>query len=189
MSTLSLNYILAISGGVVVFVAMMIVAFYLMFRHLSSIDLTPLPRKIRATYEHFQNRPERWKKEVKDGHTPYWWLFLTPGSTKWKNMQSLFNRLGGKSLKIKKAFAIYNRTLLQNFINARKIMADRFEHQSSIFSTQKWKTDKNPKVVELRTSLMSRYEQLQSTFEWNKKTGKHKDVPIIPVRFVALVAL
>jgi len=93
----------------------------------------------------------------------------------YKRLKDLMrSHLDGYKLHIHTAFAIYNKTLLTNFVNAQKILLSRRSSAPAIWIKKNWQT--KPNSVE-RKRVYEHYLSLCAKCSWNEKL----ELPIIPV--------
>jgi len=168
-----------IIGGVIgAFAAILLIiavaALFLLSK--KKLDLKSLPPDVRWQYERFQENPKYWET-VHSAGEPYYRKQLVQHSDEWTVMSDLFYGFFDTSHKIAihEAYAIYNSTLLSNFINSRKIMTARVVNRPDIFQKQDWRKKKNASSRErVVDKLQSRLDQCNYN-----ETDEH--VPILPV--------
>eukprot|EP01124_Arcella_intermedia_P029777 TRINITY_DN6381_c0_g1_i3.p1 TRINITY_DN6381_c0_g1~~TRINITY_DN6381_c0_g1_i3.p1 ORF type:complete len:1500 (-),score=292.13 TRINITY_DN6381_c0_g1_i3:2677-7176(-) len=87
-----------------------------------------------------------------------------------KKLNLLMEQLDGKDIEWSKAHAIYNSTLLNNFLGFRSVTLNRHRDSPALFKKEYVKNDK-------RDWVMEQYNKLINNYEWNDKL----DLPIVPV--------
>jgi len=68
------------------------------------------------------------------------------------------------NLKIAKAFAIYNSSIISNFATTCNLLRVRFTNSPTIFKKETWRHDKRS---ELRQVIFDRFHSFAKRFEWN----------------------
>jgi len=81
--------------------------------------------------------------------------------------------LDGNEIVLAKCYAIYNTTLLNNFLGTRAITAGRHKDSPETFKKMKWRDDENPQ----REWVNECYQNMVKKYPWNSDL----DLPIIPV--------
>jgi len=132
----------AIIGGAVggFMLLCLIAAILLLLIYKRPLDLSSLPPKARWQYEQYQANPGSWTK-VQAGHSnPYYKKRIEPKGNEFENLKSLLEDYFylDENLVPSEAYAIYNPSLISNFINSRKIMSSRFINDPSNFAKKDW---------------------------------------------------
>jgi hypothetical protein len=159
-------------GGFLALLALLILAIFIWKRKFS-LDISSLPEEIRWYFD--ENRISKeigWNHEFGEG-------FLVKDLTEEKKYVNrlkglLNNHLDGTKIEYDRVYAIYNKTLLSNFIGSRKVIGVRHTNSAPIFKKNDWERDPDG----LREFFKEKYDALANSFSWNSP----KDlVPIIPV--------
>lgn len=74
----------------------------------------------------------------------------------------------GKGITISKIEAVYNPTLVSNFLGCKKIMDERLRGHSSVFTHQTWRESDSGINFQLRQWVYERYQKRCDSFSWNK---------------------
>jgi len=163
-------------GGSLVLIALLILAICIWRKRNSSLDISSLHEEIRWYFD--ENRISKetgWNHAFGEG-------FLVKDVTEEKKYINrlkglLNNHLDGNKITFDKVYAIYNRTLISNFLGARKVIGVRHTNAEAIFKKQDWKNVEDGRL-ELREWYKKTYDELAASFSWNSPSDK---VPIIPV--------
>eukprot|EP01126_Amoeba_proteus_P062401 TRINITY_DN8479_c0_g1_i1.p1 TRINITY_DN8479_c0_g1~~TRINITY_DN8479_c0_g1_i1.p1 ORF type:complete len:280 (-),score=60.30 TRINITY_DN8479_c0_g1_i1:79-918(-) len=97
-------------------------------------------------------------------------------SEDWERMEDVFYNFGEASsvLNVEEAFAVFNETLLQSYINQYKILTNRIKNNPSLFNKEGWRDEKG---VEDRQKVQDTYKQRVHGVSWNA----NDIVPILPL--------
>jgi len=163
-------------GGALAFIALLILAICIWRKRNSGLDISSLHEEIRWYFD--ENRISKeagWNHAFGDG-------FLVKEVTEEKKYINrlkglLNNHLDGSKITFDKVYAIYNKTLISNFIGSRRVIGVRHTNSETIFKKQDWKNVADGKL-ELREWYKETYDKLAAGFTWNSPSDK---VPIIPV--------
>eukprot|EP01127_Copromyxa_protea_P020465 TRINITY_DN6860_c0_g1_i1.p1 TRINITY_DN6860_c0_g1~~TRINITY_DN6860_c0_g1_i1.p1 ORF type:complete len:574 (+),score=115.76 TRINITY_DN6860_c0_g1_i1:1287-3008(+) len=168
----NMGVIAGVVGGVVAGCVLLIIIGVILMRRYLRLNLNLLPPDVRWQYENYQQHSSSWETRYV-GRGSYYVKQLKPGMEDWKRMSNiLHNLLGGVDLQIDEAEAVFNTTLVSNFINARYIIGLRLGGNASLFDTKNWKFSKNADEKEF---VYSNYTNIVAASGWNKAD----EVPII----------
>jgi len=182
----------AIIGGAVggSLLLLLIVAFLFLWYFKRNLDLSSLPPKVRWQYEQYQANPSLWQKVAATGNSnPYYRKKITKGSNDYDHLTSLLYDFFETDAEIvpDEAWAIYNPTLISNFINNRKIMSTRFYNDPENFAKTDWLDSKDPEdkaqAEEDRLSRNCIIDKLENRLEdanCNEKVEARSLLPILP---------
>eukprot|EP01125_Pyxidicula_operculata_P020486 TRINITY_DN7584_c0_g1_i1.p1 TRINITY_DN7584_c0_g1~~TRINITY_DN7584_c0_g1_i1.p1 ORF type:complete len:1741 (-),score=240.11 TRINITY_DN7584_c0_g1_i1:66-5117(-) len=137
-----------------------------------------LPSAVRYFFELNRMEKEGWEK-MDESDPPYWRRELDSSSLDYKKMSEFFYEyLGGGSLKVKKAWGIYNPGLASNFATQRSLLQSRIREDPHLFAKNSWATeDASESDAKLRKWVKSSYDDMVSRYFWNN----NEEVPIIPL--------
>jgi len=101
------------------------------------IDWLDLPDVMTASYRNYSRSPRSWmyRGSKKSG---FYFRTVDPRS---ENIQKILKFLKANNLPISSVKAVYNRTLIESFLGAYRIMNQRFTDSPNIFNVQEWKND------------------------------------------------
>jgi len=166
------NYLPIILGVVLgVFGLLMLL---LLLGFLYTRILRGLPRGVSWSYQAYLTNPIGWTYRGTN-KAGYYFKDLTPGSAMYNRANALFESFHeptGKKLIIKKITAVYNPTLVTNFIGQYKIMTTR--STNPIFTKQPWLQQEGK---EIKQWVYKQYVDFYKRFSWND----HIRVPIVPM--------
>jgi len=124
-------------GAVGAFIIALVLILFLIQRKLDEVNLKILPKDVRWQYEKFEKDSSGWTVNYL-GTSASASKLLTKGSEEYSRMEKLFHGyLKGEEYNIVEAYAIYNKTLISNFVNSLQILKSR--SGSAAFWGQSWK--------------------------------------------------
>eukprot|EP01124_Arcella_intermedia_P030504 TRINITY_DN6696_c0_g1_i7.p1 TRINITY_DN6696_c0_g1~~TRINITY_DN6696_c0_g1_i7.p1 ORF type:complete len:923 (-),score=213.89 TRINITY_DN6696_c0_g1_i7:14-2782(-) len=158
----------AVIGAVALFVIILVIALVLQKRSFERDNLNYLPPAVRAQFEQYFSDSIGWEKVNVNEQTNENLCYrkkLTPGGEEWKFMEDLFfNHLHGKGFILSEAYAIYNQTLITNFVNFRKVLQTR-ARDPHIYCKQTWKQKED---ATHRSFVYEKYIYMATAYPWNE---------------------
>jgi len=141
------------------------------------LDLKSLPPKVRWQYEQYQANSSAWEK-AKTGTEVFYQKKLDPTKhseeyTHCLELVRVFMEASDR-LKFNEVFAIYNPSLISNFINCKNIFTTRIVANPEIFNKQEWRIHKQANQEFVSQKFDRRITQAKCNFE-------AEVVPILPV--------
>lgn len=131
-------------------------------------NLKTLPNEITKQWRHFQENPSSWQK-----FDNFATRELKEGSEEWDRVMALFEKLEGGSLRVNRAYAIYNEPILKAFTTRKDVLLARKENSKGVFFNTNWK--KNDSNGE-REWVSEKYNKVVGSYEWNHE----QSIPILP---------
>eukprot|EP01124_Arcella_intermedia_P022716 TRINITY_DN3445_c0_g4_i1.p1 TRINITY_DN3445_c0_g4~~TRINITY_DN3445_c0_g4_i1.p1 ORF type:complete len:293 (+),score=69.59 TRINITY_DN3445_c0_g4_i1:1204-2082(+) len=90
-----------------------------------------------------------------------------------KRLMDLLENLDGKDISIDSAYAVYNQTLINNFLGYRQVISQRHRTAPQLFKAS-FKNDRD-----LREWVQEQYAKRVDLFDWNKDSSKLSIIPTI----------
>jgi len=106
-----------------------------------TVDLSKLPKDVAMHYQHYFESTG-WQMEGSSGSTYY--SKLLKMDSEWYNSMLLLVEgfMGGQGLPIESAFAIFNPSLINNFISHRELIKSRLVNNPQVFNSKQWQKSK-----------------------------------------------
>lgn len=147
---------------------------FLLWRHLRSREfIQNLPPQVAWSYLQYKDSLGfGWKKYFGgSANCLYYYKDYSMESAEWNKVEKLFGGFFfGEGLVIDEIRAVYNPTLLNNFINYWKLTTSRYLKEKDVFFAEDFKNN------ELQMWTLSKYENVVKACSWNKSLY----VPILP---------
>lgn len=149
-------YIGAAIGGLIVIVLILIILFF--YFAPKQIDLSRLPAEVRWSYSKYQKNPRSWNYVSTVGTQDSGYYSKELLAEDFNRVKSHFvYLLGGGSIIVKTITAVYNPTLISNFINTIAIRELRLGQQ--VFNSKSW-MEESPGKAAVYNHYLARVDQM-----------------------------
>lgn len=170
--------IVAVLAAVVVLVLLAVVAYYKWFyKGDAALEWDVLPPPVAWSYRKFVESPSSWDFRGTK-HNRYHFTEWEANTKEFAKVRDMFiQNLGGKDFVLSRITALYNHTLLSNFIGAKKIMDQRLANSPGIFASTGWRhMEETDAQKQQREWVYQRYQTVVKQYSWNSDAK----VPLIP---------
>jgi len=163
--------------GITIFFIVVVVAVYFYFKYKSRVDWSSLPPEITWSYRQYESKPGEWDFRGSK-HSSFFYKDLPPQSKEYYRVKELYDAFGGKALSLTQVTAVYNPTLVTNFIGAHKIMNERLGSSGGLFGRQLWRATNDSDEMQKREKCYDHFAKRMKSFAWNNDS---RLVSIVPV--------
>jgi len=163
-----LGYAIGIPVGVVVLIIVILIILWLTHRSHST-DWLDLPPILTASFQKFERSSRGWTYR---GSKTSGYYFQSVDQNA-NDIQQLLRFFEAESLPIKEIYALYNRTLIDNFLGSYRLMTQRIIDSPLIFNKQAWK--KQTDELDARQLVYDAYQHRIQTFSKDSHS-----IPLLP---------
>jgi len=175
--SLIIPLIAGISVGLFLLLLVVIVVLYFFWRLKNRVDWSILPPEVVWGYKQYEKNSSEWDFRGSKNSNYYYKEFAI-NSKEFLRVKDLVEKMGGRDIVLTGIIAVYNPTLVLNFMGAVKIIRERLQSSSALFGRQEWRTTENQTEMELRNRCYALFEQRKNIFPWNHGQDA---VPILPM--------